>query len=436
MVNKHKADLKTAKDNKLLGQDLSIENIDADNVTSFIFSDRQAEVKDIDFEQSGLAFSESNCVNNADLSLAISSLRAVSNYSSRSSSVLVENHSLASRLKQTLSLSVLLVTIVHLAGFLLLLILAEQTVDVFVEIAKVKQQEHIDSPIQAQLENKEINAYFITAKQLAAMSPATQPESTPEQTSEKALAETSEQSPEVNSESTPLITPTKPQENIPLDTEVKPVTLEQVIEQTSLPAAPKGEVKIEKVTVDELINDEPMNDELINDKTLNISSSKLDTEFNWSSVDSMYLQESKDEAIHSHLFNNNELSDSQFNVLNSATSNVLKNLNQQALKTLVSQQGHLATSGDGASLSELTPEMFDIEIIEIEDKRQATTLDHRLDPNRIMKHGDTCYRIVPLPTQINPHAEGLGFAEPCDSARMKKALNKAIQNRLSKVQLP
>ncbi|WP_285162698.1 hypothetical protein [Shewanella goraebulensis] len=431
MIDKHEADLKTATNNKLLEHDLFLENIDAGNVTPFISAERQTQAKDIDFEQSELAFSNLKNLNCADITLSIPSLRAESIDSARETTALAENHYLATRLKQILSPSVIFVTIIHVAGFLLLLLLAEQTVDVFVEIAKARQEDKIDSSIQSQLENNEINAYFISAEQLAAISQATKHKITPEQTPQKTPAETSEPSAEVNSDSATTIAAIKALENIPLDTEVKPVALEQVIEQAPLPAAPIEEVIIEKVTVDELSNVEP-----INDKTINTAPSKLDTEFNWSSVDSMYLQEPKDEAVHSHLFNKNELSDSQFNVLNSATSNVLQNLNQQALQTLVSQQARRATSGDGASLSELTPEMFNIEIIEIEDKRQATTLDHRLDPNRIMKHGDTCYRIVPLPTQINPHAEGLGFAEPCDSARMKKALNRAIQNRLSKVQLP
>ncbi len=90
----------------------------------------------------------------------------------------------------------------------------------------------------------------------------------------------------------------------------------------------------------------------------------------------------------------------------------------------------------GASLSEMTPEMPQYQVNIIEDKTQATTLDHRLDPNRRVKIGDTCYKVVKLGTQINPHAEGLGFAEPCDPVSpTKHALDAAISKRLSQMKL-
>ncbi|ABE55053.1 hypothetical protein Sden_1769 [Shewanella denitrificans OS217] len=90
----------------------------------------------------------------------------------------------------------------------------------------------------------------------------------------------------------------------------------------------------------------------------------------------------------------------------------------------------------GASLSEMTPEMPRYQVKIIEDKTQPTTSNHRLDPNRRVKIGDTCYKVVNLSTQINPHGEGLGFAEPCDPvSATKRSLDAAISNRLSKMKL-
>jgi hypothetical protein len=94
------------------------------------------------------------------------------------------------------------------------------------------------------------------------------------------------------------------------------------------------------------------------------------------------------------------------------------------------------TNNIGASLSEMTPEMTRYQVKTIEDKIQPTTSNHRLDPNRRVKIGDTCYKVVNLSTQINPYGEGLGFAEPCDPVNpTKRALDAAIGERLSKMSI-
>ncbi|WP_153914547.1 hypothetical protein [Shewanella sp. TC10] len=305
---------------------------------------------------------------------------------------------------KALTPTVFMVAIAHVLAFVILLVLAEQTVNIFVEIATSKQEN--------QTETKEINAYFITAEQL------------------DSLINQDTSASDVN-ETQIIHTVNEPQDNA---NTIQDAVKEKVIEE-QVDDATSVETKINAVNLPE--KDSPDN-QLSEVKEIHEINTIIETnaDFNWANVDSMYLQQEKDDDLSSHLFKDTKLNQNLFTGTNAVKHQVLKNLNEQALNTLISQQAHLATSKSGASLSELTPEMFDIEIIEIEDKRQATTLDHRLDPNRIMKHGETCYRIVPLPTQINPHAEGLGFAEPCDSAKMKKALSKAIQNRLSKVQLP
>ncbi|PMG81073.1 hypothetical protein BCU84_00165 [Shewanella sp. 10N.286.51.B7] len=307
-------------------------------------------------------------------------------------------------IRKSLTPTVFMVAIAHILAFVILLVLAEQTVNIFVEIATSKQEN--------QTETKEINAYFITAEQLDSL--------INQDTSASDVNET-----QIDH------TATEPQDNaITIQDAVKEEVIEERVDD-----ATSVETKINTIN---LPVKNSSDNQLIEVKEIYEINTIIETkeDFNWANVDSMYLQQEKDDDLSSHLFKDIKLNQHLFTGTNAVKHQVLKNLNQQALNTLISQQAHLATSKSGASLSELTPEMFDIEIIEIEDKRQATTLDHRLDPNRIMKHGETCYRIVPLPTQINPHAEGLGFAEPCDSAKMKKALGKAIQNRLSKVQLP
>lgn len=118
----------------------------------------------------------------------------------------------------------------------------------------------------------------------------------------------------------------------------------------------------------------------------------------------------------------------------SATGDYLRRQQQQAFEQMVSEYGHRASMPSGASLSEMTPEMPRYEVKTIEDKIQPTSLNHRLDPNRIVKVGDTCYRVVNLSTQINPYGEGLGFARPCNPLDpTKRALDAAISHRLSKM---
>ena len=112
------------------------------------------------------------------------------------------------------------------------------------------------------------------------------------------------------------------------------------------------------------------------------------------------------------------------------TKQYLSKQYNRELDTMISQQ-HAAGYGPTTSLSEMDGEGVFIEIQQVrEDKLQQHTYNHRLDPNRIVKIGDDCYRVVPLPTQINPHGEGLGFKEPCSGDKVQAAMNEAIKNRL------
>ncbi|MCC4832001.1 hypothetical protein LMH66_05100 [Shewanella sp. 10N.7] len=394
--------------NQSCSEDIQSHIIASDAVSQYVNDSDNIELSELNFSlalaiasqnhNESLSFDEPFQL---DESFKLDSKITQSNYSSAKD---IGTVSKFKTIRKSLTLTVFMVAIAHILAFVILLVLAEQTVNIFVEIATSKQEN--------QTETKEINAYFITAEQLDSL--------INQDTSASDVNET-----QIDN------TATEPQDNaITIQDAVKEEVIEERVDD-----ATSVETKINTVNLPEMNSSD---NQLIEVKEIYEINTIIETkeDFNWANIDSMYLQQEKDDDVSSHLFKDKELNQHLFTGTNAVKHQVLKNLNQQALNTLISQQAHLATSKSGASLSELTPEMFDIEIIEIEDKRQATTLDHRLDPNRIMKHGETCYRIVPLPTQINPHAEGLGFAEPCDSAKMKQALSKAIQNRLSKVQLP
>ncbi|MDO6613367.1 hypothetical protein Q4601_13775 [Shewanella sp. 1_MG-2023] len=392
--------------NQSCSEDIQSHIIASDAVSQFVNDSDNIELSELNLPIAITSQNHNESLNfdepfQLDESFKLDSKITRSNYSSAKD---IGTVSKFKTIRKSLTLTVFMVAITHILAFFILLVLAEQTVNIFVEIATSKQEN--------QTETKEINAYFITAEQLDGL--------INQDTSASDVNET-----QIDH------TATEPQDNaITIQDAVKEEVIEERVDD-----ATSVETKINTVNLPEMNSSD---NQLIEVKEIYEINTIIETkeDFNWANIDSMYLQQEKDDDVSSHLFKDIKLNQHLFTGTNTVKHQVLKNLNQQALNTLISQQAHLATSKSGASLSELTPEMFDIEIIEIEDKRQATTLDHRLDPNRIMKHGETCYRIVPLPTQINPHAEGLGFAEPCDSAKMKKALSKAIQNRLSKVQLP
>ncbi|WP_338588768.1 hypothetical protein VXM60_10980 [Shewanella khirikhana] len=108
--------------------------------------------------------------------------------------------------------------------------------------------------------------------------------------------------------------------------------------------------------------------------------------------------------------------------------------NAQALNALSQsyadeQTIHMNAAGRG--MSELLPEMEVLLVPDADDFYKPNTLDSDIDPNRIVKSGDTCYRVVKVPTPINPHAENLGFPFRCGEDRVKKALKEGINKYLA-----
>lgn len=85
-----------------------------------------------------------------------------------------------------------------------------------------------------------------------------------------------------------------------------------------------------------------------------------------------------------------------------------------------------------ASASEMDGDMMVLELHKEDAILNAKTLDNEMDPNRIVKEGNTCYRIVKTPTAINPHAENLGFPFSCGEDEVVAALKRAISKRVYK----
>lgn len=106
---------------------------------------------------------------------------------------------------------------------------------------------------------------------------------------------------------------------------------------------------------------------------------------------------------------------------------------EQGLDDLVIEQADKFTRK--SNMSEMSPEMEVLFVPNADDFGGTTSLDLPLDPNRIVRKGDTCYRVVQLGTQVNPYAENLGFPFDCSGKKINQAIDDAIQSRLNKMML-
>ncbi|MCS6210070.1 hypothetical protein [Shewanella baltica] len=106
---------------------------------------------------------------------------------------------------------------------------------------------------------------------------------------------------------------------------------------------------------------------------------------------------------------------------------------EQALDDLVIEQADKFTRK--SNMSEMSPEMEVLFVPNADDFGGTTSLDLPLDPNRIVRKGDTCYRVVQVGTQVNPYAENLGFPFDCSGKKINQAIDDAIQSRLNKMML-
>ena len=128
---------------------------------------------------------------------------------------------------------------------------------------------------------------------------------------------------------------------------------------------------------------------------------------------------------------NNDESD-RLNISNfsASTQKYLSRQKEAALGELFIEQANQYTRTK--TLSEMDGEMIILELPKVDTWSDAETLDRGVDPNRIVKKGDTCYRIVKTPTPINPHAENLGYPFRCDGDSVVAALKRAIAKRVHK----
>ncbi|MCS6098895.1 hypothetical protein [Shewanella baltica] len=106
---------------------------------------------------------------------------------------------------------------------------------------------------------------------------------------------------------------------------------------------------------------------------------------------------------------------------------------EQALDDLAIEQADKFTRK--SNMSEMSPEMEVLFVPNADDFGGTTSLDLPLDPNRIVRKGDTCYRVVQVGTQVNPYAENLGFPFDCSGKKINQAIDDAIQSRLNKMML-
>ncbi|MDX1282248.1 hypothetical protein [Shewanella colwelliana] len=117
--------------------------------------------------------------------------------------------------------------------------------------------------------------------------------------------------------------------------------------------------------------------------------------------------------------------------INQMTGSYLNRQRQNALEQLIAKQANRYTQP--RSLSVMDSDMVELVLPQVDEFSNALSLDSRVDPHRIVKHGDTCYRIVSVATPINPYAENIGYPFKCGGDNVKQALKKALDERLTKM---
>ncbi|MCK7631074.1 hypothetical protein MZ018_14960 [Shewanella sp. JNE10-2] len=115
------------------------------------------------------------------------------------------------------------------------------------------------------------------------------------------------------------------------------------------------------------------------------------------------------------------------------TQHYFERQREQALDNLVIEQADKFTRK--SNMSEMSPEMEVLFVPNADDFAGTTSHDLPLDPNRIVRKGDTCYRVVQVGTQVNPYAQNLGFPFDCGGKKINQAIDDAIQSRLNKMML-
>ncbi|QYJ96049.1 hypothetical protein K0J45_10735 [Shewanella alkalitolerans] len=115
--------------------------------------------------------------------------------------------------------------------------------------------------------------------------------------------------------------------------------------------------------------------------------------------------------------------------VSAATGDYMARYRQAQLDKLVEHAADKATQKK--SMSEMDGEMRVLALPKENEYETAITLDSKVDPNRIVKIGDTCYRVVSVATAINPHGENLGFPFKCGGDKVKQAIKDSLDKHLS-----
>ncbi|QYJ80815.1 hypothetical protein [Shewanella aegiceratis] len=115
--------------------------------------------------------------------------------------------------------------------------------------------------------------------------------------------------------------------------------------------------------------------------------------------------------------------------VSAATGDYMARYRQAQLDKLVEHAADKATQKK--SMSEMDGKMRVLALPKENEYETAITLDSKVDPNRIVKIGDTCYRVVSVATPINPHGENLGFPFKCGGDKVKQAIKDSLDKHLS-----
>lgn len=109
------------------------------------------------------------------------------------------------------------------------------------------------------------------------------------------------------------------------------------------------------------------------------------------------------------------------------TANYLQQQQSQAIGQLPADY---ATSVSKQGFSDMTAKPKSLQLPQQTLSERNGSLDAALDPNRIVKVGSTCYRVVKTPTQLNPYAENLGFPFKCGQTDDEKLLEASLKARI------
>ncbi|QYK10940.1 hypothetical protein [Shewanella sp. FJAT-51754] len=143
------------------------------------------------------------------------------------------------------------------------------------------------------------------------------------------------------------------------------------------------------------------------------------------------VQSSSAQAVSTQQSDTGEQSSGAAGSVGLFTQRYFERQREQALDDLVLEQANHYTKR--SNLSEMSSEMEVLIVPNADDFSGPTSLDLELDPNRIVRKGDTCYRVVKVGTQINPYAENLGFPFNCSGKKMNQEIDDAIKAQLDKM---